>query len=336
MKGVDSFWQTRTPVSYALLPLAGLFLGLAAARRFLYRNGILKVHRLPVPVIVVGNISVGGSGKSPLVIWLTRHLRSLGWKPGIVARGYGGRARNWPQQVRPDSDSHMVGDEPVMISRLCGCPMSVGPNRVAAAKALLAHHDCNIIVADDGLQHYALGRDLEIALIDGRRRHGNGLALPAGPLRELPARLESVDLIVTKGRAEHGEHPMAYRPGEAINLKDPANRRALRDFRVLTVHAIAGIGDPEGFFGMLRERGLQIIPHPFPDHHGYTRQEIQFGDGCPVLMTYKDAVKCEAFAGPLHWYVPIEAELKESFVYRIDRLLGRLAKARGSAAPATR
>jgi len=321
---VDAFWQTRNALSYLLLPLSWLFHGLALLRRALYRHGILKIHRLPAPVIVVGNIGVGGSGKTPLVIWLVRHLRTLGWKPGIVARGYGGRAKYWPQQVRPDSDSHMVGDEPVMIARLCGCPMSVGPNRVAAAKALLAHHDCDIIVSDDGLQHYALGRDLEIAVIDGRRRHGNGFLLPAGPLREPPSRLEEVDLIVAKGRAAHGEHLMNYSLGDAIPLKDMASRRPLRDFRVLTVHALAGIGNPDGFFDMLTERQLQIIRHPFPDHHPFKSADIEFRDGKPVLMTQKDAVKCEPFAGPRHWFVPVEAALKESFVQRLNRLLAQL------------
>ncbi|MBU0498969.1 MAG: tetraacyldisaccharide 4'-kinase [Gammaproteobacteria bacterium] len=324
MSGVEAYWQTRNPVAYSLFPLSWLFLGLSALRRLLYRRGVLRTHRLPVPVIIVGNIGVGGSGKTPLVIWLVRHLRSLGWRPGIVARGYGGRAKHWPQQVRPDSDSQMVGDEPVMIARLCGCPMSVGPNRVTAAKALLTHHDCDIIVSDDGLQHYALGRDLEIAVIDGRRRHGNGFLLPAGPLRELPSRLDEVDLVVAKGRAAHGEHLMTYSLGDAICMKDMASRRPLRDLRVMTVHALAGIGNPDGFFDMLAERQLQLIRHPFPDHHPFRPAEIEFGDGRPVLMTQKDAVKCEAFAGARHWFVPVEAVLKESFVQRLNRLLAKL------------
>ncbi len=309
-----------------LLPLSWLFSLLVKFRRALYLRGIFKSERLPVPVIVIGNITVGGSGKSPLVVWLARHLKQLGYRPGIVARGYGGNAKHWPQQVRKDSDPRSVGDEPVMIARLSGCPMSVGPKRAVAARALLQHHDCNIIISDDGLQHYALARDIEIAVVDGYRRHGNGFSIPAGPLREPVSRLDEVSLIIAKGKARHGEHLMTYQLGDALSVKDGRTMRQLSDFEVRTVHAVAGIGNPDDFFTMLRRSGLKIIEHAFPDHYRFRREDIEFNDGKPVLMTQKDAVKCESFAGSRDWFVPIEAELKESFIQRFNRMVSELPR----------
>ena len=179
----EARWYSVNPVSLLLLPLAGLFCLVAMTRRALYGRGLLPVTALPVPVIVVGNITVGGSGKSPLVLWLVEHLRSMGYRPGIVARGYGGASRHWPRRVAADSDPREVGDEPVLLVRRSGCPCWVGPDRPAAARRLLAESDCDILVSDDGLQHYPLHRDIEIAVIDGERRLGNGFCLPAGPLR---------------------------------------------------------------------------------------------------------------------------------------------------------
>lgn len=323
MKRLDYYWYNSSPVSLILLPLSWLFCAIAIARRWLYALDVLTSHKLPVPVIVVGNISVGGTGKTPLVTWLVAHLKAQGYQPGIVSRGYGGKANHWPQQVRPDSDPRMVGDEAILLSRRCDCPMSVGPDRVAAAKALLEYTDCDIIVSDDGMQHYALGRDIEIAVVDGVRRFGNGHCLPAGPLREPQSRLQSVDLVITNGIAGVREYSMKLEPDSLWNLASPQEHRPLSAFRGITVHAVAGIGHPQRFFDQLTDSGLTVMEHPFPDHHPFSREDIQFDDELPVLMTEKDAVKCLDFAQPRHWCVPVQARIDERFVLVLDRLLGK-------------
>jgi tetraacyldisaccharide 4'-kinase len=316
-----ALWYSRSPLLLLLLPVSWLFLLLVTLRHLAYRTGVLPSHRLPVPVIVVGNITVGGTGKTPLVIWLVEHLHTLGYRPGLVSRGYGGRSRNWPQQVRPDSDPAMVGDEAVLLARHCHCPIAVGPDRVAAARALLEHHKVDILISDDGLQHYALQRDLEIAVIDGVRRFGTGYCLPAGPLREPAGRLKSVDLVVANGIGGRREYGMRLKPGPAWLLEDPQQRRELRDFAGSRVHAVAGIGHPERFFTSLAGLGMQIIPHAFPDHHTYRREDFAFAtDEHPILMTEKDAVKCRGF-GLWAWVVPVSAELDERFRLQLDRLL---------------
>jgi tetraacyldisaccharide 4'-kinase len=320
-----SLWYSRSPLVLLLLPLSALYRLLVGLRRLAYGAGLLPSHRLSVPVIVVGNITVGGTGKTPLVIWLVEHLRARGYRPGLVSRGYGGRARNWPQQVRPDSDPGVVGDEAVLLARHCTCPMAVGPDRVAAARALEEHHGVDIIVSDDGLQHYALQRDIEIAVIDGVRRFGNGHCLPAGPLREPVSRLRSVDLVVANGIGGRLEYGMRLLPGDAWRLDDPAQRRELRTFANTRVHAVAGIGHPERFFTTLAGIGIQGIPHAFPDHHAFQAKDLAFArDGLPVLMTEKDAVKCQALPGLQAWVVPVRAELDERFARQLDRLLSAL------------
>ena len=304
-----------------LLPLAALFCALALLRRRLYAKGWLRSAHPGVPVILVGNITVGGSGKTPLVIWLAQWLQQRGHSPGIISRGYGGRASAWPQPVSADSDPRQVGDEPVLLARRTGCPVWVGPRRSEAARALLNQHHCDCLIADDGLQHYALRRNLEIAVVDGERRLGNGLCLPAGPLREPPARLRQVDLVVAKGKAAPGEFPMRLRQGRVVNLADPARSQTLADFRGGPVHALAGIGNPEGFFRWLEGAGLQLIRHPFPDHHPFSPADISPPDQRPVLMTEKDGVKCRPFATDRHWVVGVEAELPPEFGQRLQQLL---------------
>jgi len=299
---------------------AHLFRRLAALRRQAYARGWLRVYRAPLPVIVVGNITVGGSGKTPLVIWLVETLRQAGLRAGVVSRGYGGRARQWPQAVEPHSDPVLVGDEPVLIAHRTACPVMVAPDRGAAIRALLAHHELDVIVADDGLQHYAMARDLEIAVIDGQHRLGNGWCLPAGPLREPAARLATVDWVVNNGGpAETGEYLMRLEMAQAINLRS-GRQRPLRDFG--PVHAVAGIGHPQRFFAQLHQQGLRLTPHPFADHHRYTAQELAL-DG-EVLMTEKDAVKCRHFAHERLWYVPVQARLEPEFkttlLARLDAL----------------
>jgi tetraacyldisaccharide 4'-kinase len=285
-------------------------------RAWAYRLRLLPSRRLAAPVIVVGNVTVGGTGKTPLVIWLAGRLRAAGHRPGIVSRGYGGRARYWPQQVRPDSDPAAVGDEAVLIARRTGCPMAVGPDRVAAAEALLAHTDCDVILADDGLQHYRLRRDIEIAVIDGRRRFGNGRCLPAGPLREPAGRLRRVDFRVCNGDPEEGEYGMALTGDEAVSLADPAQRRTLSSLPQ-PLHAVAGIGHPERFFDALAARGLECDNHAFADHHPYAAGELDFDAAATVLMTEKDAVKYGRHADARHWYVPVSAQPEAAFGERV-------------------
>lgn len=292
-----------------MLPLAWLFAGLAAMRRAAYRMGLFKTTRLPVPVIVVGNITVGGTGKTPLTMWLVQQLRAAGFTPGVISRGYGGRARTWPQWVTSGSDPLQVGDEPVLIAQRAQCPVAVAPQRVAAAHMLLARARCDVLICDDGLQHYALARDIEIAVVDGARQYGNGWRLPAGPLREPVARLRTVDFVVMHGTAGAVEFALHLELVSAYNLRDTASVRPLTVFHGSTVHAVAGIGHPARFFAQLRAAGIQTIEHPFPDHHVYVPGELDFGDALPVLMTEKDAVKCRPFAHAQCWAVTAQAHV---------------------------
>ena len=296
-----------------LAPLGWVFRGAVALRRAAYRARVVPPVHPGVPVIVVGNITVGGTGKTPLVIALVELLRGAGYKPAVVSRGYGGSARRWPQQVRPDSDPYTVGDEAVVIARRGRCPMAVGPDRIAAARALVEQGDCNIIVSDDGLQHYALARDVEIAVIDGVRRLGNGRCLPAGPLREPAGRLATVDYVVANGAALSGEIPMKLTPGDVRSVQDPSLSEPLQALRGERVHAVAGIGNPERFFRQLEGLGMTVVPHPFPDHHRYQPADLDFAGDEPVIMTEKDAVKWRRYARGNHGYLPVTAELPPSF-----------------------
>ena len=322
MPVLDAIWYERHPAGLLLLPFSPVFRLAVGLRRLAFHLRLLRVARVSCPVIVVGNISVGGTGKTPLVIWLSRYLGAR-FRPGVVCRGYGGRARSWPQKVRPDSDPTMVGDEAVLLAKRCRCPVAAGPDRVSSAQALIKHDGCNLILSDDGLQHLSLGRDVEIAVVDGARRHGNGRCLPAGPLREPLSRLRSVDMVVVNGRPRRGEFEMRVQPWRAINLSDDGQHRELGSFAPGRVHAVCGIGSPNRFLDMLHGARLQVIPHVFPDHHPFRSGEIEFGDGLPVLMTEKDAVKCRRFARAHHWYVPVRAELDEAFALRLGLLLSR-------------
>jgi len=278
---------------------------------------------MPVPVIIIGNITVGGSGKTPLIIALVKLLKHAGYLPGVISRGYGGKASSWPQQVRADSDPQMVGDEPVLISQNCDVPMAVGPDRVAAAEQLLKYHDCDVILSDDGLQHYALKRDIEMVVIDGIRRFGNGLCLPAGPLREPQKRLSSADFIVTNGLAMRMEYPMQLEVYNVINLKT-GKQQPLSDFAGKTVHAVAGIGNPDRFFNQLKKKQINVITHPFIDHFAFSANDLEFQDDIPVFMTEKDAVKCQQFVTDNMWVVPVQVKLDERLSFRLLSMLKKL------------
>ncbi len=316
-------WYERQPLGWLLAPLGWLYQGLMVLRGLLYRSGALPVHRVGVPVIVVGNLTVGGTGKTPLVLWLADYLRGRGYRPGIISRGYSGQISDIPQQVRIDSDPAQVGDEPVILARRSGCAVAVCRQRHLAARGLVEHAGCDFIISDDGLQHLALGRDIEIVVIDGQRRFGNGLCLPAGPLREGRGRLRHVDIIVTNGKAGRGEHAMTYQPGELQSLcgEGPVELSA---WRGRTVHAIAGVGNPGRFFSLLRQQGLQLLMHAFPDHHQYALADLDFGDEHPLVMTQKDAVKCEHLDLRNAWYLPVTIMLPKTFEYRLDNLLNDL------------
>ena len=320
MPRLDHYWNTSNPVSLSLLPLAVLFGAVAKLRRAAYRLKLLPARRFAVPVLVVGNITVGGTGKTPLVIWLAEYLHSHGWRPGIVSRGYGGRARQWPQQVRPDSDPVSVGDEAVMLAQTTGCPMSVGPDRPAAVAALLKHKDVDIVISDDGMQHYALARDLEIAVIDGERRLGNGFLLPAGPLREPASRLHEADIVMVNGQGVEGEYSMQLHHPRVRPLQGGSEVR-LEDFSGRSVHAVAGIGNPQRFFDLLAELGIDARPHPFPDHHRFRAADLRFDEPLPILMTAKDAVKCRRIPCRDCWVVHIAARPDAGFVERLGHAL---------------
>lgn len=318
MDGLQQQWYKITPLHLLLLPLSLLFFLLSASRRLLYRLGIFSSIKLPVPVIIVGNITVGGSGKTPLTLWLAQQLIAQGRHPGIISRGFGGSSAT-PQQVLPDSSPDIMGDEPVLMAQRKLCPVWVGRDRPATAQALLqAHPECDVIISDDGLQHYRLQRDVEIAVVDGVRRFGNGLLLPAGPLRELPSRLCEVNAIVTNGGSAHnGEFSMQLNGVQFYNLRDPARTATAANFQGQQVHAIAGIGHPERFFAHLRQLCLTTQTHPFPDHHRYCAADLAFGDDKPILMTEKDAVKCPLFAHENCWVLRVEAQLDPALIQLI-------------------
>jgi tetraacyldisaccharide 4'-kinase len=317
---LEQTWYERNALTQLLHPLSWIFQAVTTVRRFLYRNRIFKTTRVPVPVVIVGNITVGGTGKTPLVIWIANYLKNAGYRPGIISRGYGGKARNWPQQVRPDADPVIVGDEAVLISRHTGCPMAVGPDRVADCQALLKYANIDVIISDDGLQHYALERTLEIAVIDGIRRFGNGYCLPAGPLREARSRLNEVDYRVTNGIAAQGEIAMKYSAELAVNLVTK-EERPLSEFKKQPVNAIAGIGNPDRFFNFIRSHGIRINAHAYPDHYFFRDEDIHFPDDEILFMTEKDAVKCQRFARDNWWYIPVAAQLSDEFGVQLIHLL---------------
>jgi tetraacyldisaccharide 4'-kinase len=305
-------WQAFTPLAVALYPFSVLFRMIVASRRALYRSALLPIDRLPVPVIVVGNITAGGTGKTPLVLWLASFLTRNGMRPGIVSRGYGASARE-PRGVTAASEPARVGDEPLLLAQRSDCPVWVGADRLAAARALLAAHpDRDVIVSDDGLQHYRLVRDVEIAVIDGARGLGNGLLLPAGPLREPVSRLREVDAVVIHGaprriNVKKNAVGMQLEGREFRNLLNPGHIVGPEYFQRRRTYAVAGIGHPPRFFAHLEALGIAFEARAFPDHHAYTAADLAFANADAVVMTEKDAVKCTSFAREIHWALRVDA-----------------------------
>lgn len=320
---LDDLWYSAKPAPAVLRPLASLYGNIAGQ---VARRRKARAVQLSVPVIVVGNITVGGTGKTPFVLWLVELLRRRGWKPGVISRGYGGYAPRYPLRVSATTDPAWAGDEPALIARRLDVPVAVAPDRVAAARLLLDAGEADILVTDDGLQHYRLARDIEICVIDGSRGLGNGSLLPAGPLREPPQRLQQVDLVVVNGGGWRAPGldvvDMRLQTVEAVSLAS-GERRPLAGFAGSRVHAVAGIGNPRRFFDSLRAAGIQPIPHPFADHHDYTEIDLAFEGAEPVLMTEKDAVKCGELAQPRMWYVPAEAVLAAEGAALVQQLLDR-------------
>lgn len=307
----EAIWYGRRRAPAHWRALSWVFGKSVALRVWLYRRGWLKSDRPACPIIVVGNITAGGTGKTPLVLWVTETLQSAGYRPGIVSRGYRGSHRKGVLEVHSDTDPTVAGDEPVLLARHSGFPVAVARRRARAARYLAEEAGVNVIVADDGLQHYALGRDVEICVLDGERRFGNARFLPAGPLREPVDRLRRVDFVVANGEALPGEVRMTS------TLADPrpvegGDQRPLSAFRGSPVHAVAGIGHPEKFFTALEAAGLELTHHPFPDHHAYEARDLAFDDA-PVLMTEKDAVKCLGLDLENAWFVPVAVQLPVSF-----------------------
>jgi tetraacyldisaccharide 4'-kinase len=320
---LESAWYAGARPPWWSWPLSWLYGGVMRLRGALYRRGVLRSARLSVPVLVVGNLVAGGTGKTPLTIALVDLLRSRGYRPGVVSRGHGGSQRE-PLLLGDAPDPVQFGDEPCLI-RASDIAVAVGRDRPAAAQ-LLIDAGCNLILADDGLQHYALARDVEICVIDGTRRFGNQHLLPAGPLREPMSRLQRVDFRVCNGGvAAQGEYPMQLTGGEVVALCD-GQRQPLESFRGQRVHAVAAIGHPQRFFDSLRAAGIEVIAHPFADHHAFQPSDLAFADQLPLLMTDKDAVKCIGFAQPHWWRLPVHASLPASFLDQvIDKVGSRAA-----------
>lgn len=327
---LESIWYgagaSRRPFAAASLrPLALLYCAASSLRAALYARGLKRRVELAVPVVVVGNISVGGTGKTPLLIWLAARLVERGYAPGIVARGYGGASRRWPRLVTADSDPREVGDEPVLLARRTGRPVAVAPDRARAGQALLAAApEVDVVLADDGLQHYRLARAVEIAVVDGGRGLGNGLCLPAGPLRERPERLARVDAVVANGAGWGGADAIRGElvPTRVYALRGGEAPRSLEDFAGRSVHAVAGIGHPERFFAMLERAGIRVVRHPLPDHAAIAGADLEHGPG-PVLLTEKDAVKCRSFAPANVWCVEAQMRFAPAAA---DALLERVSR----------
>lgn len=323
---IQEAWYRGHPLLFLLWPLAWLYRQIVQQRRQRYRSGRLPVVQAPVPVVVVGNITLGGTGKTPLILWLIEHCRARGLRVGVVSRGYGAQPPSFPWLVTAEQSAQQCGDEPLLIVQRTGVPMVIDPNRGRALQTLLAQYPLDLVLSDDGLQHYALGRALELVLLDASRGLGNGQCLPMGPLREPASRLASVDAVLYNGRAEDTEEgfgcllePTALielGTGQALPLTHLASGQQ--------VHAVAGIGNPQRFFRTLEALNWRPIEHPFVDHASYEAAQLNFMPALPLIMTEKDAVKCRPFAQPGWYYLPVQARPSAAFVRWFDDQLERL------------
>lgn len=332
LANITKYWYRKSlhPLTFLLLPLSYVFALAVALRRWCYRVGLFKSKSFSVPVIVVGNITVGGTGKTPFVVWLAKFLQEQGYKPGIVSRGVGGREHQKPYWVHAHTSPAEVGDEAILLAQNTRCPVVIGIDRAAAVEVISQHANCDIVISDDGMQHYRMQRNLEIVMVDSMLRFGNQQLLPAGPLRESLQRLKTVDFVVINARsnAYHpaNEHHMSLVTTHLVSLKTNAEMN-LAEFKQKKVHAVAGIGNPKQFFMALKKAGFDVIEHPFPDHYFFQKADLEFDDALPILMTEKDAVKCAAFADERFWYVAITAKMSHAFVQDFSAKLIELREA---------
>lgn len=313
--------------AWLLFPFSLVFCALVSLRRLAYSQGWLASWRSPVPVVVVGNITAGGAGKTPLVVALAEHLGSRQIRAGIVVRGYGGSG-DGVTGVSCTSSAEQVGDEALLLARRTGVPVVAGANRPAAVQRLIRDTSVDVVLSDDGLQHYALQRDIEIAVIDRVTGTGNGFPLPAGPLRESVKRLQEVDMVICSGgdaQKIHNDGRFGYqlKIDDFVNVRDSQRTISLSQLRRTPVHAVAAIAYPQKFFNSLRRAGLTILEHEFPDHHPFCAEDLQFDTDCPIVMTEKDMVKCERWAKHNVWYAKVSANVDDAFFARFDNLLGR-------------
>ncbi len=345
-QGLVNAWYRRAGWLVLLYPISWIFGFLVRQRIKSYQSGSRQSWKPAVPMIVVGNIALGGTGKTPLVIALAEKLQARGYKPGIVSRGVGSQGARYPYEVTGKSHPSMGGDEPVLMARRLGCPVVIDPDRVAAARYLLNNHDCDVLISDDGLQHYALGRDIEIVVVDGERGFGNAWCLPAGPLRESMSRLDEVDFVVVNGNlatpyfgqqysmtllggdisplsAMVGDHDLLPEQSSASYAESAEGQFAPRTFKPSTlsgrnsVHAVAGIGHPQRFFNTLEKLGYDVVEHEYQDHYNYQPGDLDFESALPIIMTEKDAVKCAHLNIQNAGYLPVKAMLSDAFWARL-------------------
>ena len=328
---VEKIWFENHPLKYLLWPLLWplslLFGAISKSKRQQYQSGKKQAYKAPVPVVVVGNITAGGNGKTPVVVWLVEQLQQLGYKPGVVSRGYGATAPQYPLVLDDNTPAKHCGDEPKLIYRRTGAPVAVDPLRANAVKALL-ETGVDIIITDDGLQHYALERDIEFVIVDGNRRFGNESLIPLGPLREGVERLAEVDFIITNGgQAQQGEMPMSLTPSKAINLK---TKQQVEVSELRDLVAFAGIGHPPRFFNTLNAMNADVkVTKGFADHQDFDQQELQAlaQQGANVIMTEKDAVKCDSYAQDNWWYLPVSAQFESNDA---ERILNRIKEVKAT------
>lgn len=313
---VDS-WYKKSLWLYLLYPFALTISYLTSRRRRKFLKNIDSKYKSEIPLIIVGNLTIGGTGKTPLVKYIASELIKIGYKPGLVSRGYGGKFKE-TLSVTNETPVKLTGDEAQILATL-NIPFYIDKNRVRALKALNENHDCDIVISDDGLQHYNMNRDIEIVVIDGKRRFGNNLTFPAGPLRESKKRLASVDFVVNNsGPTEEGEYLMNVSPSNFIHLKSGKSYPIEKWPMHKQVHAVAGLGNPGRFFDLLARLGFDIIRHPFPDHHNFVSTDINYLDHLPIIMTEKDASKCKDFKNNRIWYLTIEADVSDKFMSELD------------------
>lgn len=323
---LSAAWYQGHPALVLLRPLEALYRWVVRRRRADFLSGRKPAWRAPVPVIVVGNVTVGGTGKTPMILWLIEHCRARGLRVGVVSRGYGATPPSLPWRVRAGQRPAEAGDEPLMIVERSGVPLVIDPDRPRAVRALLEQEVLDLILSDDGLQHYRLARDLELVLVDAARGLGNRRCLPAGPLREPVERLEAIDACLVNGAPADTPEGFAFnlRPAALVNLASD-ERRSLDHLPVgQAVHAVAGIGNPQRFFATLEALHWRPVPHPFADHAAYSREDLRFTPALPLLMTEKDAVKCRGFAAADWWYLAVDGQPSPAFVAWFDGQLERL------------